>query len=263
MSFCTFPNQPATPSLHLCVDWSPLFPLVEGKHQPPDVDRWAQDLLPALADIGAAINRTHISEIEVWLAAHIPAAVALGYTLSPKATLNRRVFWHQVDYGSQQESVWTYSNDPLALKSEDALILTCDPIHAHASEPSLLLELPITRGEVTRDVQMWLTSQTAIPQWHLRGVPQRVGRDSIKSGAHAAIWIWQIGEQVRRQWVENQTSAVHLFTACPAAFAALLGQELYDREAHQHPIHLYHETTDKTQGYRHVCTLGVSLVPPP
>jgi hypothetical protein len=65
--------------------------------------------------------------------------------------------------------------------------------------------------------------------------------------------VWQIGEQVRALW-NARAEEVHLFVACPVAFAALLGQELYDRAAHQHPINLYAE--NHAQGYQRVCTLG-------
>jgi hypothetical protein len=231
-----------------------LFDVSGGRVYPPPPDRWRHDLLPALVDVAAALNKTKASEFEVWLAAHIPAAVALGYYLSPKALLNRRVFWHQVDHRTGVESVRTCQNQPIPLSDDDRLNFPSTETGSADTALDIILELPISRPEVTRDVQKWLDYVSPVPRWRITGIPQGGPRqDSVQSGAQAATWVWQIGEQVRALW-NARAEEVHLFVACPVAFAALLGQELYDRAAHQHPINLYAE--NHAQGYQRVCTLG-------
>ena len=254
----TYERRSYSPTLHLYLDWFPAFSTEAGLPRFPPKDRWAEDLLPALSDVAKVITRqTHIQNIEIWLRAQLPAAIAAGYTFAPKAIGNRRVLWHQPGLEPNTDTIWTYSDQAVSLTEAHQLILTASPADRFNSDSSVILELPITRDEVTADVQKWLTHTSSMPSWHIRGVPQQgTGRASIQSGAQAATWVRQIGEQVRALWGTGTAGAVHLFVASPVAFAALLGQELYDREAGGHPIHLYAEVTDRTQGYQRVCTLG-------
>jgi hypothetical protein len=229
----TFAYTPPSPVLHLDLDWVAAF---EGEG--PALDEWHDRMLPALADVAAALaSHARNGHVEAWLKARLPVAVALGYHFPERGGLALSL--------ASDGAVWFCSGT--SGESDDLALMST---RLDRQQRSAIVEVAVARN-TTPAVTQWRAAGAYIPGWRVLARPVAgPSRSAISTDAQARAWAQRIGDEVRRLWDNEGVGEIHLFVASSADFAVMVGQQMRDR----HPVRVYFGDNDA--GYRLACILG-------
>lgn len=202
------PNSEETP-LHLC--WCPPLDHDIARH-PEEV--WERELLPALADLRGALERADAPRrLRVRGRPHLSAAFALGWE-----------FRQPSGWSLELEHEFVPASTALAEPVDHGWRLTVEPGPLDG-EQRLLVCLHATQdvAEAMREHRRALPpARATLHVYPPSGEPARDAVDSAQANSLAAA----IAAEINRARREHQTSATHLYLACPWPLAALLGWHL-------------------------------------
>jgi hypothetical protein len=192
------------------VDLTDLF---DGR-QPRTSDAWAgmrERLEGSLSEVGALGQPVHVA-----LDAHLSIAWYVGHLLDPKAGI--RVLLRQRTKGKGIE-LWDVAS-PRRPEGAANWDVTCD--EAAGEEVAVVISVThAVLADATRYVRESLPAVGTI----IHATLAELGPEAVQDGPHAR---WLADEFVRllgTKAAELRPKHVHLFAACPASVAFLLGQD--------------------------------------
>jgi hypothetical protein len=229
----TFPYTPAVDSLDLDLDWLPYF-----ADRTPSADEWRRALLPALRDVKDALSAAGTGRtLHLIVQARLPVALALGAAFPASAHFTLVV---EGRHGAWSTAATDAAGQPLRRASYGG----------DGDARVALVETAISR-KTARAVTESLPSLNLSFGHHLQFTPpEGPGDEAVKDGVQALAMARQIGRELKRLRDEEGVRHVHLFAACPAALAVLLGHQFNAATA----ITVYH--TDAAGLYVPACTLN-------
>lgn len=181
---------------------------------PRNEDTWESEIIPAIVDFVAQLDRTSIVHLQV--SGHNTVAFAAGYALDSKAGVE--VYPVQV---SGAHNLWDPKSGPPG--PNPAWALTETVLNEQAKDVGVAIS-------ITHDLQTEVVAhvRAVIPQvgrvLSLQIAPQ-VGGSSVAGGAHAHKLAAEAVAAIRELLSGGDRGArIHLFAAAPSAFMFLLGQ---------------------------------------
>lgn len=226
---------PESDPAHLHLTWSPpLLADVDGY----DPEVWRRQLLPALADIRAALEEaTRARALSITGRPHISAAVALGFEFRAPTGWQLRLGQPDLDVLTARVEPsadgWTTVRQPCA-SGEDRRLVLC----LHAAK------------DVTRAMQ---EHRRALPparvELHVRPAsgPGHVSVQGSAANALAAA----IAKEIAQARINYGTQETHLYLACPWSLAAALAWHLSSTGRL-----VSHEADVERSSYRAACELA-------
>lgn len=209
----------------LSLDWATYF-----NRRYPTEDEWETVLLPALADLRAAVGG-YAPHIRLYPQARLSAALAFGYEFREAAGYTL--------YINQRDDWWrtkVYEPGLAPLARTDTVV---DP-QAH----DITIEVQITEGNVSQGVDSWIAASGAAVKHRVRlALPQ--GRQI--DGPTAQAIACQVREAILS--LRSPAGTTHIFGAIPAGLAVLIGWQFNACG----PVQCYE--WEHNQAYRPACLL--------
>ncbi len=232
----TFPYVPSMPSLDLDLNWIEMF--VERW---PSQEDWQEMLFPALRQVKDALSATAVSRsIHMTVQARLPTAFVLGFHFPSAAHLTlllegRHGTWSTAAAPAETPQLRQHTFEEKG-DSQVAVVEVAISRHTTSAVARSLSSLGLSFGHQVQFITL--------------GEPSD---DSVKDGAQAVAMVRQISSELKRLYDRESVTHIHLFLACPAVLAVMLGHYLNALGA----ITLYHYMEEQGR-YAPVCVLGSS-----
>ncbi len=205
-----------------------------------DVAVWDREIQPALADLQQALHTVQGADtsrervLEVYGAAHLSAAVALGYHFREPTRWQLRI--------RHFDDIWETRREPPNLDGWEV------PAPRSGSDPSGDLVVMVHVSADVTDAVRTSAGGPARAELHFRppGGPDRLALDPSTANAAAA----GIAKAIREARATYGPAETRLYLAAPWPFAVLLGWHL----ASVGPV-VMHEATIERDSYRVSCVL--------
>jgi hypothetical protein len=227
-SFRRFAHVPETDA-HVIVDLTPLF---RGR-EPINDEVWVKTVRERLEDALPQID-TLPKPVQLALDTHLSIGWYAGALLDAKAGIpillrqkgyGTVTLWDTIAPKAEPQDGWQFSKENLSDAGELALAISVT--HDVAAEAR---EVAVASGMGT-----FVHARLSTP-----------GGTAIKSGGHAVWLADELASAVRENVREQKAARVHVFPACPVAFAFLLGQ----RSAALGPVTVYEYDFGGSKTYR-------------
>lgn len=230
----TFPYAAQTSSLDLDLNWTELF-----IDRWPTHEEWQEELLPALRNAKDVLSATIASRtLHMIVQARLPTAFVLGFNFPATA--------HLILELEGQHGAWG-----TAVVASETPQLRHHTFHEKDDPHVAVVEVAISRhtmSAVTRSLSSLGLSFGHRVQFITQDEPHE---ESVKDAAQALAMARQISRELKRLYDREGVVHMHLFLACPAALAVMLGHQLNAVRA----VTLYQYVDEQGQ-YVPVCTLG-------
>ncbi len=232
----TFPYVPQTTSLDLDLNWTELF-----TDRWPTQEEWLEELLPALRNVKNVLSASTSSRTpHMIVQARLPTAFVLGFNFPAAAHFTIVLEGRHGDWSTAT----TASETPL---------LRYNSFRDKGDPQIAVVEVAISRhipSAVARSLSSLGLSFGHRVQFIALAEPSE---ESVKDAAQAASMARQISRELKRLCDRDSIAHIHLFLACPAPLAVMLGHQLNALRA----ITLYHYMEEQGH-YTPVYTLGTS-----
>jgi hypothetical protein len=213
LCFHTFPYMSPASSLDLDLDWTALF--TPEDHWPAQ-EIWLEVMLPALHDVRQVLSTLpHGRTLHLNVQAHLAAAVALGFVFSLTSRFSLLLS------NEQKRFAW----------STQETITDAEPLRSRTYKGTGETSAAVVEILVSRQIIPAVThslSALGISYGHRLQleVKKGVSNEAVSDGAHALAIARQVGRELRTLSDRDGVGHIHLFLACPAELAVLIGHHL-------------------------------------
>lgn len=191
-----------------------LVPQFDGRRPTPG-ETWNGTILPKLAAFVRREIEPVRGDVNLYLAASLPIAVALGASIHPKSPAKLRV----EQSGRGGSALWTLQKD--AAVRPRLAFRECAASNK-SDEVAVIVSLTHSIGD---DVMDWSKRENLVVGRFIEAALPEVDGGAVEGGAHCM----SLAEELAARLTEIAASSgtIHLFLAAPAAFAVALGRAVH------------------------------------
>ena len=178
-------------------------------------ESWNGTILPLIADFVKREIEGVKGDVNLYLAASLSTAFALGASIHPKSPVRLRI----EQSGRGGSAMWQLQSDAVVRPH-----LTYDehPTPGDTNDIAVLVSLT---HSIYNDVTEWLERENVAVKLIMEAALFQISGASVENGAHCMVLAEELA--ARLTLIAGSSGTIHLFISTPAAFAVALGRAMH------------------------------------